>query len=96
MAMSSVRRAVESGAVGLVVERRLDLDVPQVVVDDARAAMAPFAARFWGEPTEELRRGRRHRNQRQDDDGLPPAGDPRVGRRPLRPAGDGETGGRRR
>jgi UDP-N-acetylmuramoyl-L-alanyl-D-glutamate--2,6-diaminopimelate ligase len=41
--------------VGLVVERELDLDVGQVVVSDARAAMAPLAARFWGDPTAELR-----------------------------------------
>jgi UDP-N-acetylmuramoyl-L-alanyl-D-glutamate--2,6-diaminopimelate ligase len=47
--------AVEAGAVGLVVERELDLDVAQVVVPDARAAMAPLAARFWGDPTAELR-----------------------------------------
>jgi UDP-N-acetylmuramoyl-L-alanyl-D-glutamate--2,6-diaminopimelate ligase len=47
--------AVEAGAVGLVVERELDLDVAQVVVGDARAAMAPLAARFWGDPTGELR-----------------------------------------
>jgi UDP-N-acetylmuramoyl-L-alanyl-D-glutamate--2,6-diaminopimelate ligase len=47
--------AVEAGAVGLVVERELDLDVVQVVVADARAAMAPLAARFWGDPTAELR-----------------------------------------
>jgi UDP-N-acetylmuramoyl-L-alanyl-D-glutamate--2,6-diaminopimelate ligase len=47
--------AVGAGAVGLVVERELDLDVAQVVVPDARAAMAPLAARFWGAPTSELR-----------------------------------------
>jgi UDP-N-acetylmuramoyl-L-alanyl-D-glutamate--2,6-diaminopimelate ligase len=47
--------AVEAGAVGLVIERELDLDVAQVVVADARAAMAPLAARFWGEPTAKLR-----------------------------------------
>ncbi len=29
--------------------------MPQVVVADARAAMAPVAARFWGDPTAELR-----------------------------------------
>ena len=39
----------------LVVERELEVDVAQVVVPDARAAMAPFAARFWGDPTSELR-----------------------------------------
>jgi UDP-N-acetylmuramoyl-L-alanyl-D-glutamate--2,6-diaminopimelate ligase len=49
------RAAVEAGAVGLVLERELELDVGQVVVPDARAAMAPLAARFWGDPTGELR-----------------------------------------
>ena len=48
--------AVERGAVGLVVERQLPgLEVAQVVVGDARAAMAPLAARFRGDPTAELR-----------------------------------------
>jgi UDP-N-acetylmuramoyl-L-alanyl-D-glutamate--2,6-diaminopimelate ligase len=48
-------QVVEAGAAALVVERELDLEVTQVVVPDARAAMAPLAARFWGEPTEKLR-----------------------------------------
>ncbi|HEX3323830.1 MAG TPA: UDP-N-acetylmuramoyl-L-alanyl-D-glutamate--2,6-diaminopimelate ligase [Solirubrobacterales bacterium] len=48
-------RAVGAGAAGLVVERELDLEVAQVVVADARAAMAPLAARFFGNPTEELK-----------------------------------------
>jgi UDP-N-acetylmuramoyl-L-alanyl-D-glutamate--2,6-diaminopimelate ligase len=47
-------RVVEQGAAGLVVERELALDVPQVVVGDSRAAMAPLAARFWGDPTARL------------------------------------------
>ena len=48
--------AVERGAAALVVERELaELAVPQAVVADARAAMAPIAARFWGNPTAELR-----------------------------------------
>ena len=46
--------AVERGAAALVVERRLDLPVPQVVVRDTRAAMAPAADVFFGEPTREL------------------------------------------
>jgi UDP-N-acetylmuramoyl-L-alanyl-D-glutamate--2,6-diaminopimelate ligase len=41
--------------VALVVERELGVGVPQVVVADARAAMAPIAARFFGDPTAELR-----------------------------------------
>jgi UDP-N-acetylmuramoyl-L-alanyl-D-glutamate--2,6-diaminopimelate ligase len=48
-------RAVERGAAALVVERELELGVPQVVVADARTAMAPIAARFHGDPTAELR-----------------------------------------
>ncbi|MGC1851381.1 MAG: Mur ligase family protein, partial [Solirubrobacterales bacterium] len=47
--------AVEAGAVALVVERELELDVAQVVVPDARAAMAPLASRFYGDPTSELK-----------------------------------------
>jgi UDP-N-acetylmuramoyl-L-alanyl-D-glutamate--2,6-diaminopimelate ligase len=46
--------AVERGAVALVVERPLELSVPQLVVSDARAAMAPAADEFFGHPTEEL------------------------------------------
>ena len=47
-------RAVGAGAAALVLERDLDLEVTQVRVDDARAAMAPLAARFEGDPTAEL------------------------------------------
>jgi UDP-N-acetylmuramoyl-L-alanyl-D-glutamate--2,6-diaminopimelate ligase len=46
--------AVERGAVALVVQRPLGLGVPEVVVDDVRAAMGPAAARFHGDPTAEL------------------------------------------
>jgi UDP-N-acetylmuramoyl-L-alanyl-D-glutamate--2,6-diaminopimelate ligase len=46
--------AVEHGAVALVVERRLDLPVPQLVVPDSRLAMAPAADVFFGEPSHEL------------------------------------------
>lgn len=46
--------AVAAGAAALVVERELELEVAQVVVSDARAAMAPLAARFQGDPTAKL------------------------------------------
>jgi UDP-N-acetylmuramoyl-L-alanyl-D-glutamate--2,6-diaminopimelate ligase len=46
--------AVEAGAAALVVERPLGLAATEVRVADARAAMAPLAARFWGDPTAEL------------------------------------------
>jgi UDP-N-acetylmuramoyl-L-alanyl-D-glutamate--2,6-diaminopimelate ligase len=48
-------QVIEAGTVALVVERELDVAVPQVVVASARAAMAPFAAAFWGDPTAELK-----------------------------------------
>jgi UDP-N-acetylmuramoyl-L-alanyl-D-glutamate--2,6-diaminopimelate ligase len=47
-------QAVSDGAVALVVEHPLDVSVPQVVVPDSRAAMAPAADVFFGRPTHEL------------------------------------------
>jgi UDP-N-acetylmuramoyl-L-alanyl-D-glutamate--2,6-diaminopimelate ligase len=46
--------AVANGAVALVVQRPLDLQVPQLVVPDSRAAMAVAADEFFERPTEEL------------------------------------------
>jgi UDP-N-acetylmuramoyl-L-alanyl-D-glutamate--2,6-diaminopimelate ligase len=46
--------AVAAGAAALVVERTLDIPVPQVVVGDTRIAMAPAADEFFGRPTETL------------------------------------------
>jgi UDP-N-acetylmuramoyl-L-alanyl-D-glutamate--2,6-diaminopimelate ligase len=48
------REAVQKGAAALVVERPLELDVPQVVVRDSRAAMPRAAVVFFGDPTREL------------------------------------------
>ncbi len=47
-------RAVANGAAALVVERRLDVDVPQLEVDSARRAMAAAADAFFGHPSGEL------------------------------------------
>ncbi len=46
--------AVAAGAAALVVERPLDVAVPQVLVEDVRAAMAVGADAFFGAPTERL------------------------------------------
>jgi UDP-N-acetylmuramoyl-L-alanyl-D-glutamate--2,6-diaminopimelate ligase len=46
--------AIARGAVALVVQRRLGLSVPEVLVDDVRAAMAPAAAALAGDPTARL------------------------------------------
>jgi UDP-N-acetylmuramoyl-L-alanyl-D-glutamate--2,6-diaminopimelate ligase len=47
-------RAVEAGAVALVVERPLDAAVPQLVVERVRSAMPVAAATFFGRPSEAL------------------------------------------
>ncbi|HSO02733.1 MAG TPA: Mur ligase domain-containing protein, partial [Gaiellaceae bacterium] len=47
-------RAVENGAVVLVVERAVEPEVPQLVVPSPRQAMATAADVFFGEPTREL------------------------------------------
>ncbi len=47
--------AVEAGAVALVCERPLGLGVPEVLVEDSRAAMAPLASAFNGNPTADLK-----------------------------------------
>jgi UDP-N-acetylmuramoyl-L-alanyl-D-glutamate--2,6-diaminopimelate ligase len=47
-------RAVAAGAAALVVERPLGLGVPELRTESVRAAMAPLAARFHGDPAREL------------------------------------------
>ena len=47
-------QAVARGAAALIVERRLDLDVPQVKVGDVRTALSYIAAEFFGNPAEQL------------------------------------------
>ena len=46
--------AVKAGAVALVVERRLPLDVPQVIVPNTRTAMARMAAALYGYPARSM------------------------------------------
>ena len=47
-------QAVEKGAVALIVQRRLPIDVPQVLVEDVRAAVSYIAAEYFGNPAEKL------------------------------------------
>lgn len=51
---SFVEQAVERGATALLVERRQPVAVPQLVVPDARAALSPVSARFFGFPSAHL------------------------------------------
>lgn len=46
--------AVQNGAAALLVERELPLHVPQIVVKNARKAMAEMAAAFYGYPQREM------------------------------------------
>jgi UDP-N-acetylmuramoyl-L-alanyl-D-glutamate--2,6-diaminopimelate ligase len=46
--------AIARGAVALVVQRPLHRGVPEILVDDVRAAMAPAAAALAGDPTARL------------------------------------------
>jgi UDP-N-acetylmuramoyl-L-alanyl-D-glutamate--2,6-diaminopimelate ligase len=46
--------AVAAGATALLAEHRLELDVPQLIVDDARVAMGPVAAAVYAHPSAAL------------------------------------------
>ena len=46
--------AVAAGATALLVDHELPLDVPQLVVDDVRAALGPLADAFWDHPSRHL------------------------------------------
>lgn len=47
-------QAVASGAVALLVDHELELDVPQVVVEDVRLATSYVAAQFHGNPARKM------------------------------------------
>ena len=47
-------QAVKLGAVALVVQRELPLDVPQVLVEDVRMALSYMASEYFGNPSEKL------------------------------------------
>ncbi len=49
------QEAVDAGAVALLVQRKLPLNVAQVVVGDARRAMGEFAAALYENPSRNLR-----------------------------------------
>ncbi|MEG2317013.1 MAG: UDP-N-acetylmuramoyl-L-alanyl-D-glutamate--2,6-diaminopimelate ligase, partial [Clostridia bacterium] len=47
--------AAQSGCIALIVERFVDLPLPQVRVENTRAAMAHVASAFYGHPAREMR-----------------------------------------
>jgi UDP-N-acetylmuramoyl-L-alanyl-D-glutamate--2,6-diaminopimelate ligase len=52
--LAFVPEAVRQGAAGVMSERPTGLDIPEIVVSDARRAMARSAAEFYGRPGERL------------------------------------------
>jgi UDP-N-acetylmuramoyl-L-alanyl-D-glutamate--2,6-diaminopimelate ligase len=48
------KSAVENGAVAIIAERKLELDVPVIVVKDTFRAMAVLADAFYGQPSQKL------------------------------------------
>ncbi|MBQ9197081.1 MAG: UDP-N-acetylmuramoyl-L-alanyl-D-glutamate--2,6-diaminopimelate ligase [Clostridia bacterium] len=48
-------QAVENGAAALVVERFLEIDVPQLLVGNVREALGPMCAALYGHPSERMR-----------------------------------------
>lgn len=49
------KQAIKKGAVALVVERKLDVDVPQFIVKNARETLSFIAAKYYGMPAERLK-----------------------------------------
>lgn len=47
--------AIRNGAVALLVERDVDIDVPKIFVKDARHAMAVIASNFYNHPSHEMK-----------------------------------------
>ena len=52
---SFAQQAADQGAAALVVERKLPVELPQVLVEDARAAMSYMAQCFYGYPARGMR-----------------------------------------
>lgn len=52
---SFAQQVMDKGAAALVVERKLPLDIPQILVEDARAAMSYMAQCFYDYPAKKMR-----------------------------------------
>lgn len=47
--------AVDNGAIALFCERELNINVPQIIVNDTKRTMANIAAAFYSEPSKEIK-----------------------------------------
>lgn len=50
-----VEGAVKNGAVALIVERDVNIEIPKIIVKDARYAMAVIASHFYGYPSNKMK-----------------------------------------
>ena len=48
------KSAVEKGAVAIFCEKELDINIPQIIVNDTKRMMANIAAKFYNEPSKEI------------------------------------------
>jgi len=49
------KEAMQNGAVAIICERRLEIDLPQLIVEDARASLAEASAKLNGNPEKKLK-----------------------------------------
>lgn len=50
-----VEDAVKNGAVALIVERDVNIEISKIIVKDARYAMAVIASHFYGYPSNKMK-----------------------------------------
>lgn len=50
-----VLEALSNGAVAIVCQKELDIDIPQIIVCNTRRTLAVLSANFWGNPAEKLK-----------------------------------------
>ncbi|MBQ8429210.1 MAG: UDP-N-acetylmuramoyl-L-alanyl-D-glutamate--2,6-diaminopimelate ligase [Clostridia bacterium] len=50
-----VKQAIKNGVVAIVSEKKLDVELPQILVTDTREALAIIAAAFYGYPSEKMK-----------------------------------------
>jgi len=50
-----VGSAIENGAVAVVVEHKVDCDIPQIIVESTRSAMSYIASTFYGSPHKKVK-----------------------------------------
>ncbi len=50
-----IEEAVRNGAVAVLTQEKLNIDIPQIVVKDARASYAEFSAKLFGNPEKSMK-----------------------------------------